>query len=82
MACPILEHVSIVWSPCTNNNMHKLKMVQCICKAATFNKYPPQASVTEILNNLDLPTLEELRKKMKLIVMYKIIHRGKSTETK
>ena len=28
MVNPILEYASIVWSPHTNSNMHKLKMVQ------------------------------------------------------
>ena len=45
-------------------------------RAARFitNNYSPWANVTEILHNLDLPTLEEQRKSLKLVMIFKIIH--------
>jgi len=38
------------------------------------NIYSSWVSVSEILHNLNLPTLEACRKNLKLIMMYKMIH--------
>jgi len=45
-------------------------------RAARFvtNSYSSWVSVSEILHNLNLPTLEERRKNLKQLMMYKMIH--------
>ena len=39
------------------------------------NNYSPWASVTEILDHLNLPTLEQRQNNLKLVTMYKMVHR-------
>ena len=75
MVCPILEYASTVWSPYTNSNIYKLEMVQRRAARFITNNYPPWASVTEILDHLNLPTLEQRRNNLKLVMMYKMVHR-------
>ena len=59
MVRPILEHLSVVWSPFTNSNIHRVDMVQCRVARFITHNYSPRDSVTEMLNNLNLPNLEE-----------------------
>ena len=75
---PILEYTSTVWSPCTKSNIHKLN------RAARFmmHNYSSWASVTEMLHNLNLPTLEQRRNTLKLILTYKIVHNQVQVESR
>ena len=43
-----------------------------ICDKYSYSSWI--SSVSEILHNLDLPTLEECRKNLKLLMMYKMMH--------
>ena len=74
MVRPILKYASIVWSPYTNSNIHKLEMVQCRAARFITHNYSSWASVTEMLHNLNLPTFEQRRNNLKLVMMYKIVH--------
>ena len=75
MVRPILEYASTVWSPYTNSSIYKLEMVQRRAARFITNNYSPWASVTEILDHLNLPTLEQRRNNLKLVMMYKMVHR-------
>ena len=66
---PILEYASTVWSPYTNSSIYKLEMVQRRAARFITNNYSPWASVTEILDHLNLPTLEQRRNNLKLVMM-------------
>ena len=74
MVQPILEYSSVVWSPFTDSNIHRVEMVQR--RAATFitHNFSPRTSETEMLNNLNSSSLEERHSSLKLAVMYKILH--------
>ena len=76
MVHPILEYASIavVWSPYTNSNIHILEVVQHRAARFITLNYSPWASVTEMLHNLNLLTLEQRRNNLKLVMMYKIVH--------
>ena len=76
MVRPILEYASTVWSPYTNSNIYMLDMVQRRAARFITNNYSPWASVTDILDHLNLPTLEQRRNNLKLVItIYKMVHR-------
>jgi len=74
MVQPILDYACIVWSPYTQVNIHKLEMVQRRAARFIMNNYSHLASVTEMLNTPNLPSLSSRRDNMKLITMYKLIN--------
>ena len=67
-----LEYASSVWDPHLRKDIHHLEMVQR--RAARFIKrdYSYESSVTQMLKDLDLSSLENRRKINKLTVLYKI----------
>ena len=69
-----LEYGATVWDPYHEKDVYKLESIQR--KAARFicNDYRSreQGCVTEMLRNLELPTLKERRKDKRLIFMYNI----------
>ena len=67
-----LEYSSSVWDPHLRKDIHHLEMVQR--RAARFIKrdYSYESSVTQMLKDLDLSSLENRRKMNKLTVLYKI----------
>ena len=54
----LLEYALIVWSPHNQCDIHKIEMVQCRAVRFIFNNFSRTASVTNMLANLQLPTLE------------------------
>jgi len=80
MVQPILDYACAVWSPYTQIIIHKLEMVQHQAVCFIMNSYSHLASVTEILNKLNLPSLSSRRDNMKLIsylvyiYIYKLIN--------
>ena len=72
---PLLEYASSVWDPHTTSDIHKIEMVQH--RAARFvigNYSKTSGTVTNILQQLNWPTLEQRRKESRLINLYKIQH--------
>ena len=67
-----LEYSSSVWDPHLCKDKHHLEMVQR--RAARFIKrdYSYESSVTQMLKDLDLSSLENRRKMNKFTVLYKI----------
>ena len=74
MVRSILEYASIVWSPRTQCDIHKIEMVQCRAVRFIFNNFSCTASVTNMLANLQLPTLECRRQMLKLVMLYHILY--------
>ena len=70
-----LEYGATVWDPYLEKDVYKLECIQR--KAARFicNDYRSreQGCVTEMLRDLELPTLKERRKDKRLIFMYNIV---------
>ena len=55
---PILVYASIIWDPQTATNIHKLQMIQRRSARHIMHNYTRHASVTTMLQHLDLPTLQ------------------------
>ena len=68
MVRPILEYASTVWDPHTQDNVHKIKMVQRRAARFVKNQYDRNSSVTEMLRSLQRQTLRERRAKTKVIL--------------
>ena len=74
MVHPILEYVSTVWDPHTSVNINRLEAVQRSAARMCFKDFSRFSSVTTMLTDLELPTLQSRRIKSKLMMIYKIIH--------
>ena len=70
---PILEYTSI-WDPHTDSNTLKHETVQRRSARRIMQNYNRHASVTTLLQNLDLPTLQQRRRHSKIIMLYRIRH--------
>ena len=62
---PILEYASIIWDPHTASNIHRLETVQRRSDRHIMHNYTRHASVTTMLQHLDLPTLQQRRQHSK-----------------
>ena len=71
---PTLEYYASVWSPHTKQSKHKLDMVQKMTARYCTNRYHNTSSMTEMLGDLQWETLESRRKKIKLIMLFKIVN--------
>ena len=71
---PILEYASIIWDPRTDSNTLKLETVQRRSARRIMQNYNRHASVTTMLQHLDLPTLQQRRRHSKIIMLYRIRH--------
>ena len=71
---PLVEYSLSVWSPYTQNNIHKIEKVQRRAARWTLDNYTRQASVSEMLTHLGWRSLEQRRNDSRLCLFYKIIH--------
>ena len=78
---PILEYVSITWDPHTASNIHKLETVQRRSVRHIMHDYNRHASVTTMLQHLHLPTLQQQRRHIKIIMLYRITRQLASIPT-
>ena len=74
MVRSVMEYACTVCSPHTKKNIQTLETVQR--RAARFikNDYANTSSVTAMLQELELPTLEERRWAIKATMVFKILH--------
>ena len=68
---PTIEYCSAVWDPHTQEQIHQLESIQK--RAARFVKkdYSRQSSITQILKDLDWPSLQTRRKIDRLTILQK-----------
>jgi hypothetical protein len=71
---PQLEFCSTVWDPHTKENIAKIEKVQRRAARFTMNNYARQASVTEMLKELNWPSLQERRMYFNVVMLYRIGH--------
>ena len=71
---PIMEYACVVWDPVAQRNIYALEMVQRRAARFTLGDYRTTSSVTNMLQELNWNTLEERRKKAKVIMLYRIVH--------
>ena len=69
---PKLEYACSVCDPTLRNN--KIEMVQRRAARYVCNRYHNTSSVTDMLQTLTWPTLQQRRLKTNLIMFYKIVH--------
>ena len=71
---PKLEYASAVWDPHTRTQINQIEKVQRRAARYVTNRYHNTSSVTDMLQNLNWPSLEIRRTRIRLIMFYKIIH--------
>ena len=69
---PILEYASVVWDPLFDKQIKQIEAVQRKAARSIKGDYRKTSSVTEMIQDLQLPTLQQRRKHAKTIMMYKI----------
>ena len=69
---PHLEYCMTVWNPYQKNQIQKIEMVQRRAARYITGRYHKTSSVTDMIGDLKLETLEERRTKTYLLMMYKI----------
>ena len=71
----ILEYARIIWDPHTVSNIHKLETVQRrSARQPLMHNYNRHARDTPTLQHLHLPTLQQRRQHIKIIMLYRITH--------
>lgn len=71
---PKLEYSCTVWDPQSHESIHKIEMVQRRAARYVHNNYHNTSSVTNMIHNLNWPSLSQRRLKTRLVMMYKITH--------
>ena len=71
---PILEYAAMIWSPHLQYQTYQLEKIQRSAARFVMNDYSRYSSVSNMLNHLSWPTLEQRRKYIKLVMFFKIIH--------
>ncbi|KAK3083817.1 hypothetical protein FSP39_003606 [Pinctada imbricata] len=71
---PLIEYASVVWDPHTNDNITKIEMVQRRAARMVNSDYRTTSSVTNMLNQLGWPTLQERRAHAKVIMLYRVVN--------
>ena len=70
---PILEYACTVWAPHIQKNISTIEAVQRHAARYVTNNYSSYASVSEMLTHLQWTSLNNRRKSLKIIMLYKII---------
>ena len=75
---PSIDSCSAIWNPYTNSDISKLEILQHRAACFVMNKpwYRQQHidSITKMLNELQLLSLQDRRKQARLILMFKIVN--------
>ena len=71
---PQTEYAASVWDPHTDRHQHNIEMVQRRAARWACSQYDRQASVTEMLQRLEWETLEVRRAKIRVLMLYKVVH--------
>ena len=74
---PSIEYCCAIWDPHHQNDISKLEMIQHRAARFVLNKSwnrHHRDSITDMLNELNWPPLQERRKQARLILLYKIVN--------
>ena len=71
---PKLEYSSSVWDPHSRSHISQIEKVQRRAARFVSNRYHNTSSVSDMLQNLNWPSLEIRRTQSRLVMFYKIIH--------
>ena len=72
MVKPIIEYAAAVWAPHTKRDIDMIERTQRQAARFVTSNYSRYASVTQMLTNLNWPTLARCRDELKAIMMFKI----------
>ena len=70
----MLEYANVVWDPRQQYLSDKIEMVQKQAARWVEQDCRPTSSVSEMINDLQWPTLQERRKYSRPITFYKFLH--------
>ena len=68
-----MEYASIIWEPYRDNHSKSLEAVQRKSARWIKSNYRRKASVTHMMNSLELNTLQERRRISRLVFLYKVL---------
>ena len=71
----LMEYSSTIWNPNLKKDKDALEKVQRRAARWIRSDYRQRSSVTAMLTDLGLATLEKQREDQKLLLMYKVVHR-------
>ena len=74
MVKPIIEYAAVVWVPHTKRDIDMIERTQRQAARFVTSNYSRYASVTQMLTDLNWPTLARCRDELKAIMMFKIIN--------
>ena len=72
---PVIEYAATVWAPYTQNNINAIEAVQRRAARFVFNNYSTYASVSNMIANLGWNSLHNRRNELRLIMLFKIVHK-------
>ena len=72
LARPILEYSCTEWDPAAQKDIDRLEAVQRRAARFALNRHQKTASVKQMLQELDWPSLEQRRRTARLGMLYKI----------
>ena len=75
LVLPTIEYCCSIWDPCHQNVIDKLEMIQHQAARFVFNRpwnRHQRDSITDMLKELNWPSLQDRRRHARLILMYKI----------
>ena len=82
LVLPVLEYGCTIWDPYTNKDIRNLEKIQRRAARFILNDYSWYTSVSHLLLDVNLPSLQSRRSNSKAIMLYKIIHNLVSLPTK
>lgn len=71
---PLLEYATVVWGPYTQSNISEIENIQRKAVRFIFNSYRRHTSVSALLQDANLETLEVRRYRERLKMLYLIYH--------
>ena len=71
---PLVEYASTVWDPYTQQDVHRLEMVQRRAARYVSNRLNNRSSVNDMIEHLDWQSLEHRRRTSRLTMMHKIVN--------
>ena len=78
---PTVEYASAAWNPHQKGDIQKLEMIQRRAARFVQNRYHNTSSVSDMIDQLEWPTLEERRRTASLSVMYKLMNNKLKIDT-
>jgi len=71
---PVVEYASSVWDPHTNRDISKIEKIQRRAARFVLNRHRNTSSVSDMLEQLQWPSLQDRRRTSRLAMLYKILN--------